>query len=142
MQIPSMERCVIRRTVALLFLLSSVGCSSRATEATPATSSTPNADVFAGAWRSVTPPVEFIRLTIASKSSEMGALAARLTLSGMAWEGSGRITGDSLVIPMVSAGSTQPTGVIVVRAGAGASLTVQMRPASAAPLDLTLVREN
>jgi len=130
---------VIRRTFALLTLLASFGCSSRATEATPPTAS---ADAFAGSWRSVTPPLEFIRLTIASKSSEQGALAARLTLSGVAWEGSGRIAGDSLVIPMVSAGSTQPTGVIVVRAGAGASLSVQMRPASAAPTELTLVREN
>ena len=130
---------MIRRTFALLTLLASFGCSSRATEATPPTAS---ADTFAGSWRSVTPPVEFIRLTIASKSSEQGALAARLTLSGMAWEGSGRIAGDSLAISMVSAGSTQPTGVIVVRAGAGGSLSVHMRPASAAPTELTLVREN
>jgi len=43
---------------------------------------------------------------------------------------------------MVSAGSTQPTGVIVVRPGAGASLSVQMRPTSATPTHLTLVREN
>ena len=130
---------MIRRTFVPLVLLASVACASRATEAAP---SRVSADAFAGSWRSVTPPVEFIRLTIASKSSEQGALAARLTLSGMAWEGSGRIAGDSLVISMVSAGSTQPTGVIVVRPGAGASLSVQMRPTSATPTDLTLVREN
>jgi hypothetical protein len=127
-----------RRTFAALALIAAIGCSSRATEAPPA----PTADDFAGTWRSVTPPLEFIRLSIVSKSSEMGALGARLTLSGMAWEGSGRIAGDSLVISMVSAGSTQPTGVIVVRAGSGRSLSVQMRPTSAAPVDLTLVREN
>ena len=130
---------MIRRTFLSLTLLAAIACSSRATEATTPTAS---ADTFAGSWRSVTPPVEFIRLTIASKSSDQGALAARLTLSGMAWEGSGRIAGDSLAISMVSAGSTQPTGVIVVRPGAGASLSVQMRPTSAAPTDLTLVREN
>ena len=72
----------------------------------------------------------------------MGALGARLTLSGVAWEGSGRITGDSLVMNMMTAGSSQPTGVIVVRVREGQTLSVQMRPASAAPLDLTLVREN
>jgi hypothetical protein len=129
---------MIRRTSALLGLLASMGCSSRTTETYP---STPTADRFAGYWRSVTPSLEFVRLTIASKSSEMGALAARLTLSGMAWEGSGRIAGDSLAISMVSAGSTQPTGVIVVRARTDSSLSVQMRPASAAPVDLMLVRE-
>ncbi len=134
-----LERRVIRRMFALLTLVASFGCSSRATEATPTPAS---ADTFAGSWRSVTPPLEFIRLTIASKSSEQGALAARLTLSGMAWEGSGRIAGDSLVISMVSAGSTQPTGVIVVRAGAGTSLSVQRRPPAPAPTELTLVREN
>ena len=130
---------MIRRTFVPLALLASVACASLATEAAPPSAS---ADTFAGSWRSVTPPVEFIRLTIASKSSEQGALAARLTLSGMAWEGSGRIAGDSLVIAMVSAGSTQPTGVIVVRAGTGGSLSVRMRPTSAAATDLTLVREN
>ncbi|HKP15756.1 MAG TPA: hypothetical protein VJT85_06815 [Gemmatimonadaceae bacterium] len=130
---------MIRRTSITIALLASLACSSRATEAV-ATPQPP--DAFAGTWRSVTPPYEFVRLTVASLSSEMGALGARLTLSGVAWEGSGRITGDSLVINMSTAGSSQPTGVVVVRVRAGQTLTVQMRPASAAPLDLTLVREN
>jgi hypothetical protein len=120
-------------------LAASLACSSRATEAVPTPQS---ADAFAGSWRSVTPSYEFIRLTVASKSSEMGALGARLTLSGVAWDGSGRITGDSLVMSMSTAGSSQPTGVLVVRVRAGETLSAQMRPASAAPLDLTLVREN
>ena len=123
----------------MIALLASLACSSRATEATP----TPRPpDAFAGSWRSVTPPYEFVRLTVASLSSEMGALGARLTLSGVAWEGSGRITGDSLVLSMASAGSSQPTGVLVVRVRAGETLSVQMRPASAQPLDLILVRGN
>ena len=130
---------MIRRTATSLALLTALACSSRSTEPNPAT---PTVDAFAGDWRSVTQSLEFIRLSIGSKSSEKGALGARLTLSGMAWEGSGRIAGDSLVIPMVSAGSTQPTGVIVARKSAGASLSVQMRPTAAAPVDLILVREN
>ena len=128
---------MIRRTSVTIALLASLACSSRATEAVPAPQS---ADAFAGTWRSVTPSFEFIRLTVASKSSEAGALGARLTLSGAAWEGSGRITGDSLVMTMTSAGWSQPTGVLVVRVRAGETLSLQMRPASAAPLDLTLVR--
>jgi hypothetical protein len=130
---------MIRRTATSLALLTALACSSRSTEPNPAT---PAVDTFAGDWRSVTKSLEFVRLSIVSKSSENGALGARLTLSGMAWEGSGRIAGDSLVIPMVSAGSTQPTGVIVARMSAGGSLSVQMRPTAAAPVDLILVREN
>jgi len=38
------------------------------------------------AWCSVTPSLEFIRLSVYSKSSE-GVLAARLAFSGVAWEG-------------------------------------------------------
>ena len=130
---------MIRRTFIMIASLASLACSSRATEATP----TPlSADAFAGTWRSVTPSYEFIRLTVASKSSEMGALGARLTLSGVAWEGSGRITGDSLVMSMMNAGSTQPVGVLVVRVREGQTLSAQMRPASAGSLELTLVREN
>jgi hypothetical protein len=128
---------VKRRTSIAIPLLVSLACSSRATEAVPAPQS---ADAFAGTWRSVTPSYEFIRLTVASKSSELGALGARLTLSGVAWEGSGRITGDSLVMSMTSTVSSQPAGVLVVRVRAGETLSAQMRPTSAAPLDLTLVR--
>ena len=135
---------MIRRSSAMIALLASIACSSRTTEANPSTT-TPTADAFAGAWRSVTPSLEFVRLTIAPKSSEQGALAARLTLSGVAMEGSGRIVGDSLVIPMLAAGSVQPTGVLVAHVRDGGTLAVQVRPpaiASVSPLDLTLVREN
>lgn len=130
---------MIRRACIIITVLASLACSSRATETI---STPPSPDAFAGTWRSVTPPYEFVRLVVASKSSEMGALGARLTLSGVAWEGSGRITGDSLVMTMMTAGSSQPTGVLVVRVREGQTLAVQMRPTSAAPLDLTLVREN
>ena len=133
---------MIRRTLALIVLAAALGCSPRATEATAAS---PSADAFAGAWRSVTPPLEFIRLSIASTSSQQGVLAARLTLSGVAWKGSGRIAGDSLVFAMMAAGTAQSTGVVVARVRADGTLAVQMRPAaisSVSPTDLTLVREN
>ena len=133
---------MIRRTFVSIAVAAAIGCSSRAVEPTAAS---PSADAFAGAWRSVTPPLEFVRLTIASTSSQQGVLAARLTLSGAAWEGSGRIAGDSLVFAMMAAGTTQSTGVVVARVRDGETLAVQMRPAaisSVSPTDLTLVREN
>jgi hypothetical protein len=99
-------------------------------------------DAFAGAWRSVTPSLEFIRLSVASTSSQMGVMAARLTLSGLAWEGGGRIDGDSLVIGMTTAGTAVPIGTIVLRARDANTLRLQMRPAGAATTDLTFVRED
>ncbi|MFN8582664.1 MAG: hypothetical protein U0163_17020 [Gemmatimonadaceae bacterium] len=48
----------------------------------------------------MTPSLEFLGLSVSSKSSEMGVLGARLTFSGVAWEGGGRIDGDSLVASM------------------------------------------
>jgi hypothetical protein len=102
----------------------------------------PLPETFAGAWRSVTPSLEFIRLLVHSKSSEQGVLAARLTFSGVAWEGSGRIEGDSFVANMTIAGAATPTGVMVVRARDAGTLRVQMRPASGATTDLTFVRDD
>ena len=104
----------------------------------------PSAANFAGAWRSVTPSLEFIGLSVVSKSSEMGVLVARLTFSGVAWEGAGRIEGDSLVARMAVLGATTPTSVIVVHARDARTLRVQMRQTAGAAtdLDLTFVREN
>lgn len=134
---------MIGRTFALLALLASIGCSSHTTEANPATL-TP--DAIAGSWRSITPQAEFIRLTVASTSVEQGLLAARLTFSGVALEGSGRIAGDSVLFSMMPAGTVQPTSVMVARVRDAETLMVQLRQASLAssisPLDLTLVRGN
>ncbi|MDX2061115.1 MAG: hypothetical protein SFV24_25100 [Gemmatimonadales bacterium] len=99
-------------------------------------------EAFAGEWRSVTPSLEFIRLSVVSKSSEMGALGARLTFSGVAWEGSGRIEGDSLVAGMTVVGASTASSVIVARAPDPHTLRVRFRPGAAAPLDLTFVREH
>lgn len=97
---------------------------------------------FAGEWRSVTPSLEFIGLSVISKSSERGALAARLTLSGVAWEGGGRIDGDSLVAGMTILGASAASGVIVARARDPLTLQVQFRPGAAPTLDVTFVRQN
>lgn len=139
---------MIRRTSVMLALCAAVGCSGSAAEpeaqAPPAetTSGVASPETFAGAWRSVTPSLEFVRLTVHSLSSEQGALGARLTLSGVAWEGRGRIRGDSLAVTMTIAGTTAPSGVLVVRSADARTLRVQMRPTDSAPLDLTFVREH
>ena len=99
-------------------------------------------DAFAGTWRSVTPSFLFVRLSVSSTSSETCGVVARLTFSGVAWEGSGRITGDSLVLRMSNAGSAVPTGTVVVHPSDARTLRVQVRPESGAPMDLTFVRDN
>jgi hypothetical protein len=109
----------------------------------PATVSTvPTASTFAGTWRSVTPTLEFIRLTVSSKSSEKDVLAARLTFSGVAWEGSGRIEGDEFVANMAISGVSSASSILVVRAPEAGTLRVQMRPANGATTELTFVRDN
>jgi hypothetical protein len=131
---------MMMRWVSVMTLLcATIGCSAGPAE-TASQASSP--DAFAGAWRSVTPSLEFIGLSINSKSSEMGVLGARLTFSGVAWEGGGRIDGDSLVAPMTMVGGSIASGVIVARPRDAQTLRVQFRHAAAAPLDLTFVRED
>ena len=128
-----------RRTSAILALAGSLACASGSTETVPAA---PGPDVFAGTWQSTTPSLEFVRLSVTSLSSEQGALGARLTFSGVAWEGRGHIEGDSLVVPVTLIGATQPTGTLVARLREGRSLAARLRTDGAAsPLELTLVRE-
>jgi hypothetical protein len=99
-------------------------------------------DAFAGAWQATTPSLNFVRLSISSLSSEHGAFGARLTLSGVAWEGRGRIDGDSLVVPVAVSGSTEARGMLVVHVREGQTLAARLQSGSAAtPLELTLVRE-
>jgi hypothetical protein len=99
-------------------------------------------DAFAGTWRSVTPSFLFVRLSFSSSSSETCGVVGRLTFSGVAWEGSGRITGDSVVLRMSNAGSAVPTGTVVVHPGDARLLRVQVRPESGAPMDLTFVPDD
>jgi hypothetical protein len=129
---------MIRPMFAAVAMFAATGCSGTAEPV--AKVSQPEA--FAGVWRSVTPSLEFIRLSVDSKSSEMGVLAARLTLSGAAWDGNGRIEGDSLVANMTIAGTAGPSLAMVAHAPDARTLRVRMRPASGAATDLTFVREN
>lgn len=99
-------------------------------------------DAFAGEWRSVTPSLEFLRLSITSLSSQRDALGARLTFSGVAWEGGGRIEGDSLVAAMTVVGGPTVAGELVAHAHAPRTLRVQVRPTAASRMDLTFVRND
>lgn len=98
-------------------------------------------DLFAGEWRSVTPTLEFLRLSVHSKSSERDELAARLTFSGVAWEGSGSIAGDSLVLRMTLAGRATEVGTVVARVGQGAALRTVVQSQTAPALVVDFVRE-
>ena len=134
---------MIRRSLSAVALLAAVGCAGSPSE-TAVDRPVPTAALtsFTGAWRSVTPSMEFIRLSVHSLSREMGALGARLTFSGVAWDGSGTIEGDSLVANMTIVGASMPNGVMVARASDERTLRVQMRPAGGEALDLTFVRDD
>lgn len=133
-----MNRSVIRWMPAVAALYATIGCSvSPVNPVLPAAS----AETFVGTWRSVTPSFEFIGLSVVSKSSEMGVLGARLTLSGVAWEGGGRIDGDSLVVSMTIAGAPTSNAAIVAHAKDAQTLRVRFGPPAAAAIDLTFVRE-
>ena len=138
---------MVRLMSVIVVMCIAAGCGGTmepASQGTPAETvvKVPPPETFAGEWRSVTPSYEFIRLSVVSKSSDMGVLAARLTLSGVAWEGAGRIDGDSLVLSMTISGGTTPTGVMVARATDARTLRFRMKPDAAPATDLTFVREN
>ena len=99
-------------------------------------------DAFAGSWRSVTPSFLFVRFSVTSTSGETCGVVARLTFSGVAWEGSGQVAGDSLVVRMTNAGSAVPAGTVVAHPSESRMLRVQVRPESAAPVDLSFVPDD
>jgi hypothetical protein len=136
------------RMAAALALGTALGCAAQTTDPAAAERDAtlgraPNAPVttFAGAWRSVTPSLEFVRLSVVSLSREPGAIAARLTLSGVALDGDARIEGDSLVAAL-SYGGAPANRRLVARARDARTLLVQLRSPDAAPLALTFVRED
>ncbi len=134
----------MRRMIGALGICMAMACSSSADRSLGAAErlQTSSPDVFAGSWRSVTPSLEFIRLTVASLSSQQGVMGARLTLSGVAWEGTGRVDGDSLRLDMAIVSIPSATGVMVVRASDSQTLRLQARPGSASAFDVTFVRED
>lgn len=99
--------------------------------------------VYVGEWRSVTPNLEFVRLTVRSKSGEQGVLASRLTYSGVYWEGDGRVDGDSLVSNMSVPGISGPATRLVMRSSPDEnSLQVRHDTQGGQAVLLTFIREN
>jgi hypothetical protein len=99
-------------------------------------------DEFTGTWRSITASTEFVRLTVESLSSEQGALGARLTFSGVYWDGTGRISGDSLVAQMGMTGRSTPDATLVAYFGDSGVMNMELRRDSTEPLRLSFVRDN
>ena len=139
----------MNRWMSVVVALSvATGCSNGTSEpasqlSPPETvSQAPSPATFAGQWQSVTPSLEFVGLSVESKSSEAGALAARLTFSGVYWDGGGRIDGDSLVASMTIVGATAPTGVLIARAPDARTLRVQLRRETGPVTELTFTRAN
>ena len=99
-------------------------------------------DAFTGVWRSITASTEFVRLTVHSLSSEQGALGTRLTFSGVYWEGSGRINGDSLVAQVGLNGPSAPNATLVAYLSDSGVMNMELRQQSGAPLRLSFVRDD
>ena len=112
-------------------------CAGGVTE----TRTSPLTSNFTGSWASVTPSLEFVRLSVVSRSDQPGVLGAHVTFSGTAWDGTGRIEGDSLLLQMTPTGSAQPIGSLVARATDAETLSVVVRTGSVSPIVLTLKRE-
>ena len=125
-----------------LLALTLAGCSGGVSDATSSKPAITSPDRFIGSWQSITPPYEFIHVDIVSKSSEMGALGSRITFSGLAFDASGHIDGDSLSMPMTVAGSSQSAGTMIARVQDAQTLHVTIRTTAGDPLDLTLRRGN
>jgi hypothetical protein len=128
-------------SVMMTLLCATLGCTKAPTRPAETAFEPSSPEAFAGEWRSVTPSREFISLSVVSKSSEMGAVGARLTFSGVFWEGGGRIEGDSLVTSMTIVGASTAGGVLVARARDAQTLRVQFRSGTAPQLELTFARE-
>ena len=123
------------------------GCSGNSTDPAPesaplTTATAPTASTFAGEWKATDPHPEFFRLTVTPKSSEMGGFAARLTFSGVYWEGSGSIQGDALVANMATPGVTGSDRVLTARASDARTLKVTMRAPDGTSTEFTFVRAN
>ena len=133
---------MMRWVSVMTLLCATIGCAAGPAGPSETAFEASSPAAFAGAWRSVTPSLEFVELSVTSKSSEMGVLGARLTFSGVAWEGGGRIEGDSLVAGMTIVGAPATSGLIVATARDAHTLRVRFRSGAASPLDVTFVRQD
>lgn len=99
-------------------------------------------DEFTGTWRSITASTEFVRLTVHSLSSAQATLGARLAFSGVYWEGTGRITGDSLVAQVGLTGRSTPNATLVAYFGDSGVMSMELRQDSGEPFRLSFVRDD
>lgn len=130
----------MHRLLTIAFALGvAAGCSGTTAEPVASLATT---ESFAGEWRSVTPSMEFARLSLQAGSSERDALATRLTFSGVAWDGRAQVDGDSLVASLAIAGAASSSGLLVGRLHEGDTLRTEMRAAGGLPLELTFVRDH
>jgi hypothetical protein len=134
---------MLGRLVLVGTVVATLACGSSVTELGTSANQTKIAtpDAFMGSWNSVTPSYDFIRLSVVSVSVEQGALGARLTLSGLAFDGNARIDADSLIATMSVAGSTEPNARLIARAKDANMLTAELRSGTGTPLSLTFVRQ-
>jgi hypothetical protein len=128
----------MNRLIVLASLAAAFGCSQAPVEGRDAHEA--DLSAFVGAWKSVTPSFEFVRLNV-SETAEPDVLAARLTLSGLALDATGRRDADSLVTPMTTAGGGQAAGTLAVRTVNDRTLSVEIRPTGGAVQSLSFVRE-
>ena len=140
---------MIRLVSVVMAAVLVAGCSGNSTDPEPdatnppqTTSTVPTASTFVGQWRSTTPNAEFVRLTVSPKSSEQGGLAARLTYSGIYWDGNARVESGALVATMFVPGVSGPSQVMTGRIEDGTTLRVTMGPANGPTHQLTFVRDN
>ena len=126
----------MHRWMTTVAIYAALGCSS----GPAAPRGQPAPSTFSGTWRSTTSSLDFVRLTVGPKASAQDLLAARLTFSGVAWEGEGGVAGDSLVVAMSMPGSITPTGVLVAHTTDRGTLRVRLSPDGGVPLHMTFVR--
>lgn len=128
----------MKRLLAIVLGVITMGCANAPTTVKRAVA---KPELVVGVWRSVTPSYEFVRLAVYTTSSRADVLAARLTLSGSIWDGSGRIDADSVVAAMNLSGQSVATGAMTLRGRDGQTLDAQLRPLGGAPVSLSFVRE-
>jgi hypothetical protein len=134
---------MMSRLVLVGVAFAGLACGGTASE--PGKAAAPNkvatVEAFAGSWAATNPSYEFIRLSVVSLSSAQGALGARLTLSGLAFDGGARIDADSLIATMSAPGSTRTDATLIARARDAKTLVTQFRTFDCSPITLTYVRQ-
>ena len=122
---------MIRRILIAALIIPVIACGEP--------TATVAAERFTGSWRSVTAPNEHLRLTIARSLVSDDMLSARITFSGVAWEGPARIEGDSLIMDITTAAISG--AAVIAHPGDGGALRVRVESNAAAPILATFVRQ-